>query len=128
MSCGARRVVCCAGMLGPFWPGQWMGHYTGQWGRASWWRRGMLSAVSGPAVDWSQLQLHFLSSMGFLSRSFLASSPWPGPVAAFHPYLIILHYWVAAIIVSQKAIGVVFKAAVRLKLGSPRIHEMSFPV
>lgn len=88
----------------------------------------MPSVVPAWLQTGEQFQLHFLSSMGLSSRSFLASSSWLGPVAAFPPYLMILNYWVAAIIVSQKAIGVVFQAAVRPKLGSPGIHGMYFPV
>lgn len=111
---------CCNRVLGPSWPGQWVRHDTGHGSRSLWRGRGTPSG--------SQAQLRFLSAGGPSPRSFPGHLFWPRPGLLSQLYLIILSYWMAAIIVSQKAIGVVFKASVRLELGSPGIHGMSFPV
>lgn len=74
----------------------------------------MPSAVSGPTV------------FPLLRGPVIQVLPGPGLWLLSQLYLIILNYWEAAIIVSQKAIGVVFKASVRLELGSPGIHGCLF--
>lgn len=73
--------------------------------------------------------IHFLSAMGLSSGPFLASQP--GPVAALPPPhacdSTVPSYRGAAITMSRRALRIIFRAAVRLKLGLPRMLGASFP-